>query len=345
MAIKYNQSQPESAVLLRQVIAEMGHHDAPFNPATFAVCYEVLAGINPRLTEAFEQSKRHRPRLSADDMAALYRNHVAEADSDATESARGELQRVMRGVAESAASTGSTARAYGTQLAGLSQALGAEHATDDAQALRPRLDAVASGTAQMQTVVVAFEQSLREGEREVERLRGALERARIEAVTDALSKLRNRKGFNDVLRETLSTRPPAGMAHCLAVFDLDHFKRVNDTHGHPVGDTVIETVGQVLTRVSTGSNAFAARIGGEEFAVVMPSTTQAQAVQLAESVRNLVRGMKIRKRGTQEVIATVTVSAGIAAWVPGDDAASLLSAADAALYRSKQSGRDRVTVA
>jgi diguanylate cyclase len=148
-----------------------------------------------------------------------------------------------------------------------------------------------------------------------------------------------------VLRETLSSRPPAGMAHGLVVLDLDHFKRVNDTHGHPVGDTVIESVGQVLTRVSSGSNAFAARIGGEEFAVVMPSTTQAQAVQLAENVRNLVRGMKIRKRGTQEVIATVTVSAGIAAWVPGDDAASLLSAADAALYRSKQSGRDRVTVA
>jgi diguanylate cyclase len=143
----------------------------------------------------------------------------------------------------------------------------------------------------------------------------------------------------------LAARPPAGQSHCLAIFDIDHFKRVNDTHGHQVGDTVIETVGQVLARVASGPGIFPARIGGEEFAVLMRSATPAQALQMAEAVRALVRAVKVKKRGTQEVIASVTISAGIASWVPGDESADLVAAADAALYRAKAAGRDRVTMA
>jgi diguanylate cyclase (GGDEF)-like protein len=89
----------------------------------------------------------------------------------------------------------------------------------------------------------------------------------------------------------------------------------------------------------------AARVGGEEFALLTPATSVTQAHLAAESVRKLVKAMKIKRRGTQEVIATLTISGGVAAWVAGDDAGSLLSAADAALYRAKAYGRDRIVVA
>ncbi len=108
------------------------------------------------------------------------------------------------------------------------------------------------------------------------RLREALERARVEAVTEPFNQLRNRKGFDDALKEVLRSDPPAGLAHCLVVLDLDHFKRINDTYGHPVGDNVIAAVGQVLARAADGPDLFTARIGGEEFAVLMRSTTAAQ---------------------------------------------------------------------
>jgi diguanylate cyclase len=341
----YRQSRDESVVLLRLVIAEMSQHDAPFNPATFAVCYEHLAGINPRLTQAIVQAKQVQPRLDAEAMALLYRDHLAPADELTTEKAQADLQRMMHDVAESAAATGAHARAYGDQLAGLSKALdGTEHAANVAT-LKPKLSEVAGGTAEMQTVMAALERSATESRNEVERLRRALERSRKEASTDPLSKLRNRKGFDDAMREVLSTLPQAGLTHCLVIIDIDHFKRVNDTYGHPVGDTVIQTIGQVLARVAGTPSHFAARIGGEEFAVLMQATTVPQALQLAEGVRSLVHALKIKKRGTQEVIASVTVSAGIAAWVPGEDDHGLLAKADAALYRAKQGGRDRVSVA
>jgi diguanylate cyclase len=157
--------------------------------------------------------------------------------------------------------------------------------------------------------------------------------------------LRNRKGFDEALREALAMPTAAGLAPCLVILDIDHFKRVNDTHGHPVGDTVIETLGHTLNRVANGPNVLAARIGGEEFAVLLRASTATQAKQMAEVICSLVRAMKIKKRGTHEVIASITVSAGVAAHMPGDDGASLIAAADAALYRAKQSGRDRVAVA
>ena len=341
----YRQSRDESVVLLRLVIAEMTQHDAPFNPATFAVCYEHLAGINPRLTQALARAKQVQPRLDAQAMDLLYRDHLAPADELTTEQAQVDFQRMLRDVAESAATTGAHARAYGSQLAGLSKALdGTEHAANVAT-LKPHLNEVAGGTAHMQTVMASLERSATESKNEIERLRQALERSRTEASTDPLSKLRNRRGFDDAMREVLAAPPPAGMTHCLMIIDIDHFKRVNDTYGHPVGDTVIQTIGQVLARVAGAPGLFAARIGGEEFAVLLQATTIAQALHLAEVVRGLVHALRIKRRDTQEVIASVTVSVGIAAWVPGEDELGLLATADAALYRAKKAGRDRVTVA
>ncbi len=345
MMPQYAQTREESVALLKLVIAEMSQHDAPFNPATFAVFYEHLAGINPRLTEAVQQAKQVEPRLKPHTLAHLFREHVAPADELATDTVRKDFQRVMSDVAASASRTGKSARAYGTQLADLSKALEEQDAASPAASLSPHLSEVAGGTAHMQTVVAELESSVAQSQEQIVQLREALERSRVEAVTDALSRLRNRKGFDEALREALASQNAQGLTPCLVILDIDHFKRVNDTHGHPVGDTVIETLGQTLARVANGPNMVAARIGGEEFAVLMRASTATQAKQLAEVICSLVRATKIRKRGTQEVIASITVSAGVAARMPGDDGASLIAAADAALYRAKQSGRDRVAVA
>jgi diguanylate cyclase len=143
----------------------------------------------------------------------------------------------------------------------------------------------------------------------------------------------------------LSVAPPPGSTHCLIMLDIDHFKRVNDTHGHQVGDRVLEGLGTLLRSVPAEPGMACARYGGEEFAILLPSTTLNKAVQLAEAVRSRTRGIRLRNRNTQTVELTVTVSAGVAAWRPGDDAGDLVSCADAALYRSKTNGRDRVMVA
>lgn len=345
MLTQYPQTREQSAVLLKLVIAELGQHDAPFSPLAYAVWYEHLAGTNPPLNMALAQLRAQHARLGVAEMEALYRDHIAEPDAAATKAAYNDLQRVMSTVAKQAADTGRKADVYGGQLEGLSRGLQAEDATRVDSGLAPQLHAVTDGTQRMQTAVAELAQAVAVGQTEIEGLRLALDRARTEAITDPLSQLLNRKGFDDAMRKMLATPAPAGHAHCLVMLDIDHFKVVNDTHGHLVGDTVIQTLGQLLKRVADAPGLAAARVGGEEFAVLMANATLAQATQLAQAALALVRATKIRNRLTLEFIASVTVSAGAAACVAGDDATRLIATADAALYRAKLAGRDRVMVA
>lgn len=345
MPTQYPHDRDESAALLKRVITEMGQHDAPFNPTSYAVWYEHLAGINPALSHALESARRQQPRLGAEVIEQLSRNHVADPDAEATQAARGQFEKIMSQVAEQAQSTGHDAQAYGHQLAGLSRALQGDDAPPHATAITPHLIQVADSTHRMQTAVAELARTVSESQSEIERLRLALDRSRTEAITDALSQLLNRKGFDEALRRVLAQPAASGRVHCLVMLDIDHFKRVNDTHGHPVGDSVIQALGLLLRRVAAGPGQYAARVGGEEFALLLADATLAQSAQQAQQVRALLSTTKIRKRGVAEPLAPITLSAGVAALMAGDDAASLMAAADAALYRSKEAGRDRVTVA
>jgi diguanylate cyclase len=327
----------------------MAEHEAPFTPVTFAVWYEHLAGINPALSRRLITLLETEPRLSDGSTQALYQDCVADADAEATEAIRSRIQGVMQDVAMVASATSANAKVYGEQLEDLSKALDAASAEGGEPApaldLAARIGSVAQETQRMHAAVAGLHDMVRDHSREVERLRAELERARVEAVTDPLSGLHNRRGFDDALRALLAFPPLRERRHAVLLFDLDHFKRVNDTYGHATGDLVIEGMGAILRRLTRHDGLAAARIGGEEFAVLMRSVAPDQPHQLAEAVRAMVRRMMIKKRGTQQVVDTITVSVGIAFGDATSDAQRLLAAADQALYRSKEEGRDRVSLA
>jgi diguanylate cyclase (GGDEF)-like protein len=156
------------------------------------------------------------------------------------------------------------------------------------------------------------------------------------AHVDGLTGVANRRAFETVLaREVRRARRGAGMLS-LAVFDVDHFKSVNDTFGHQAGDTVLRDVAQVLSGATRDVDVVA-RYGGEEFAVILPACGPSDAMRVAERIRRAVAG--------HDGLASVTVSAGVAS-LPAHavDGEGLIAAADEALYRSKDDGRDRVTV-
>jgi diguanylate cyclase (GGDEF)-like protein len=154
---------------------------------------------------------------------------------------------------------------------------------------------------------------------------------------DPLTNCWNRRIFN----ETLDARESAGAQAeplALLLIDIDHFKAINDTHGHIVGDRVITQVAAVLSR-SIDAETSLYRYGGEEFAVICEDADIGDGAELAERLRNAVEHVDVGA-------ARVTISAGVAAWKPGRDSlAGVLAAADKALYAAKNAGRNRVEVA
>jgi diguanylate cyclase (GGDEF)-like protein len=191
-----------------------------------------------------------------------------------------------------------------------------------------------------------LEARIRTGRRIVElhgQLITAREALREQATTDPLTGIANRRTILETLGKELE-RCRRSAASCALVFvDLDHFKQINDTHGHPVGDEVLRQTAATM-RASVRPYDLVGRYGGEEFVVVLPGCDAAGARAAGERLRAAVAAASI---GVGEARLRVTCSLGIAV---GDSAAGwdrdrILHAADAALYRAKRAGRDRVVVA
>lgn len=161
------------------------------------------------------------------------------------------------------------------------------------------------------------------------------------ATHDALTGLFNRRHMNTLLDDELKRQLRAPHPLCAAILDIDLFKRINDTHGHAVGDVVLREFAK-LTQACLGPVDALARWGGEEFVLLMPDAEETQATALLARMREAViqHGWAAHAPGS-----TVRFSAGVAVLLPGESAQALIERADHALYRAKEQGRDRVAVA
>jgi diguanylate cyclase (GGDEF)-like protein len=165
-------------------------------------------------------------------------------------------------------------------------------------------------------------------------------RALAEAAHDPLTGLLDRRVMTPLLSRELARAARAGRTLALLMVDIDHFKRVNDAFGHAVGDIVLHAVAACLLRsIRQGDLAF--RYGGEEFLLALPEADLASVMRRAESIRLAVRALELTASGRP--VGRVTVSIGVAAFpLHGAQVGTLLLAADAAMYRAKRAGRDRV---
>ncbi|MEO8080187.1 MAG: GGDEF domain-containing protein [Caldimonas sp.] len=169
------------------------------------------------------------------------------------------------------------------------------------------------------------------------RLHGSLQHIAALATYDGLTGLWNRRQIDQMLESAVKHAERQGSALCVAMVDVDHFKRVNDRHGHAIGDEVLKSVaGTLAGSVRAGDEV--GRFGGEEFLLLLPATTMAQATGLADRLRNRLETLQTLPAGEPPV----TGSFGLAAWRAGESAGDLVRRADQALYRAKASGRNRV---
>lgn len=207
-------------------------------------------------------------------------------------------------------------------------------------------DLLIEATARMQQFTLETNVAMVEGSRQLEELSKRNEQLQHQASTDALTQLPNRGLFDQMLASLLeeSTRQPGVDKHMsLLMLDLDNFKLVNDTYGHAVGDTVLRSVGAILTQHTRGDDV-PARYGGEEFAVLLPNTTEAQLAVVAERLRKAVEDCELVLQDGSPLRVTVSIGGARYGEVPGDTKDMFMRRADQRLYSSKRDGRNRVSL-
>ncbi|WP_236686311.1 sensor domain-containing diguanylate cyclase [Paramagnetospirillum magnetotacticum] len=166
------------------------------------------------------------------------------------------------------------------------------------------------------------------------------------AVKDGLTGLANRRSFDEKLEAEWLHNQREGTSMAVLLMDVDHFKLYNDTYGHQMGDTCLKSVAAAIDKQVFRPSDLAARYGGEEFAVIMPNTDLDGARHVADRLIEAVRELRLPHSASQTEDC-VTISLGAAAFIPSDQRGSgdLVAAADAALYRAKHQGRNRVVCA
>ncbi len=197
----------------------------------------------------------------------------------------------------------------------------------------------ASGLA-MQTTIETSRSELDSTRSRLEQVTTELESARAQARTDPLTGAVNRRGMEEVLGREIARARRTGSPLSLALLDIDHFKRINDEHGHDVGDQALVHFAKVTKLAVRGSDVIC-RFGGEEFAVVLPETSTKQAFFVVDRLRLKLDSARLPVAGGE---LQIRFSAGVAEYY-GEDQDALLKRADEAMYAAKRSGRNRVMVA
>jgi diguanylate cyclase len=196
-------------------------------------------------------------------------------------------------------------------------------------------------TRLMQDINHRLEQKLEASRADIAGLQRDLDEVRRESMLDPLTKIYNRKCFDDGLLRSISEANEGGQPLSLLLVDIDNFKTFNDTYGHQTGDQVLRLVAMTLKSNIKGKD-IVARYGGEEFAAVLPSTDLDGAVIVADNIRRAVQAKELLKRSTNEKLGRITASFGVALYRSGESPSSFIERADRCLYAAKHAGRNRV---
>jgi diguanylate cyclase len=278
--------------------------------------------------------------LTDADVSRLYAQYIVSRDAETITRIQERLLGLLRETSEVICQTGTHANQFTRSLENHAQRL---KQPDAASSLHAVLGDLLTETQKMSAVNLTLARQLDTRAQEVQTLTQRLERAEAEALNDSLTGLLNRRGFEQALAE-LAAQSVAGEGTSLLLADIDRFKDINDTHGHPVGDQVLRGVAKVLRARIKGAD-IAARVGGDEFAILLPNTAKAGAITLAEQIRAALLQARLRRINSDQHVGQVSVSIGVAHCGEGTLLDRLLQTADTALYTAKREGRNRVRAA
>ncbi|MGB9151764.1 MAG: GGDEF domain-containing protein [Alphaproteobacteria bacterium] len=325
----------------RQALERLAQDDLLPTPANYAVYYHYYAGNLSALNAAYDVIAA-RGKITPRECTDLYDKYIV-ADTEmlflkkANSVVDGELKKMMELLSASAQGTnqfGENLDAFSGQV---TSAASIEALRDAVEKITEETRAIAAQNHKLQDELEATSHQLSE-------VRSDFERVHKESQIDPLTEVGNRKFFGQEMDRVITEAREQKSVLSLVMVDIDHFKKFNDTHGHLIGDQVLRLVARTLIENLKGRDIIA-RYGGEEFVILLPQTRLQDAERVANQLRASLATKQIRKRNSQEILGAITISLGAAEFLPEEDSETLISRADAALYKAKQTGRNKVVCA
>lgn len=320
------------------VIEQLG---AAPNPENFALFYHYALGVNLELAREVDSSIASRLPFSTHMLKNMYNKYVVANNNrqllnEVTQGTNKMLGEVLRIVGDFSSQTNT----YAQDIDGYMHKINTE--IDDPN-LAGIVRGLISATAGIKARGESLSNKLQESRVEIESLRKNLDQLTQESQRDFLTGAYNRKALDTILAEYFVPGPDTPHDISVLMLDVDHFKLFNDKFGHLLGDEVLKIVVRAITHCVRGGD-IVARYGGEEFCVILPGTPLSGAGRVAENIRATIASRDLKRKDTGESFGSLTVSVGAAQLRQGDIPEALLKRADEALYKSKRTGRNKVTL-
>lgn len=343
--LRYVESKPASAEVFRMVLQKMAEWGCAFTPVHYTVVYEYVAGINPPLVEAVDGFLKRGIEMSGEDLEKIFVKYIVPDYVLPLNEYRGslakQLQAILQNISSSTSQTTQEAERVQKGMESYSHSL--QKPNLDERTFRFLVDAVLKDTLSIKESSSSLETELVKNQNKINLLQDELRIAKSEAMIDPLTGILNRRGFSGKVNDLLHEKKAAGKPCALLMLDIDHFKKINDSYGHMIGDKAIIAVAKIL-RASIGESEFSGRVGGEEFSIFCCGLSAKDAMELGERVRKNIEKVEITNPATRKKIAGMTISVGVDSATFGPEWESMFERADRALYLSKSSGRNRVTL-
>lgn len=338
----YSHSHDKAQEFAKQAIEKLASGGLMPTPEGYELWYVYFSKENPEVSHALDLLLDNGVDITDEQCAEIHNRFLSETnDADRVKNAGDRIQDTIKDINTMVGTVKETTEDYSTKLDDVSGKLSPEMTQKEVSGV---IVDIKSNTQHMLDQNKALEMELSRSVEVMSELQDELEIVRKEAVTDGLTRIPNRKAFDQKVRELVGAHSADGDAFSLILMDIDHFKQFNDTFGHLVGDQVLRLVAKTLIDGVKGKD-LASRYGGEEFAILLPETNISGAMLLADKLRKDVEAKEVVNRASGEKMGRITLSAGVAEYLAEEDVASLIERADAALYSSKDKGRNQVSAA
>jgi diguanylate cyclase len=337
--MQYADSIEQSSEYLRLALSHMGRYQIPFDPANYSVWYEYVSGKNEELrvviNDVLARSQFVTPELNI----SLYEKYIAIDQKLIIDKMRGELRAILEKILAHISDAGGQVNSFGEVIKKYSQDLKEDL---DVETVSKVVEGILSETRAIVQSGQQIKERLQAATNEVEMLNRNLEQIKEQSTTDVLTGIKNRRYLAAAFHEEAKQVDDTDGDLCIIFADIDHFKNINDTYGHLVGDKVLRITAGVLKECIKGKD-LVVRYGGEEFVILLPDTPLTGAVILAEKICNYFKNLNWKRKDSSQFIGPVYLSFGVARYRTGESMESFIQRADKALYKSKQDGRCRVT--